>query len=615
MVAYKWTVLSNTTLGALMASINGSILLISLPVILDGLGISFLNPQGFPILIWLLLGYGVVTATLLVNAGRISDMVGRARMYNWGFVVFTIGSVLLFLAPSGGTTGGWELVSFRLVQAVGAAFLFANSSALLTDAFPSNERGKALGINQVAFIGGSVLGLVVGGLLAGIPPVHLLGVTLPSWRFIFLVNVPVGLFGTLWAYWKLRDIRPTRKGQHVDLWGNATFALGLTLLLVGLTYGLLPYGGQTMGWSSPWVWTGIGLGIALLGLFLVVETRVKEPMFRLHLFKTRAFSVGNLAAFLGSVARGGIMFMLIIWFQGIWLPLHGYAFSETPLWAGIYMLPMMAGFFVLGPLSGILSDRHGARHLASAGMFLGSLSFFLMLLLPYDFAYWEMGGLLFLMGCGMGMFASPNAAAVMNSVPPAERGAASGMLATLQNTGQQLSLVFFFTIVITGLSTGLSHSVGSALAGLGVGAPDLGILTSLASSQPTTSLFGAFLGQNPVGLLLTVAGTVPGWVPLGPAVTTALTSRSFFPQAIAPAFLSGIRDSFLFAGSLTALAGVVSFFRGERYVYGEGSRTSGPAGAAHPAGVPPTPAGAPPPATVSAGIPATPSAEGPRPPP
>ncbi len=569
MVQYKWIVLSNTTLGALMASINGSILLISLPVILGGLGITFLNPDGFPILIWLLLGYGIVTATLLVNAGRISDMIGRARMYNLGFLVFTIGSILIFLTPNTGTTGGWEMVSFRLVQAVGAAFIFANSSALLTDAFGPHERGMALGINQVAFIGGSVLGLVLGGLLAGLPTVHLGSLTVAGWRFIFLMSVPVGAFGTLWAYLNLRDLSPVRKGQRIDIVGNVTFAVSLTLLLVALTYGLLPYGGQAMGWTDPWVWLAVGTGSALLMVFLFVETRVAQPMFRLHLFRTRAFAIGNAAALCGSVARGGVMFMLIIWFQGIWLPLHGYSFAETPFWAGIYMLPMMGGFFVMGPLSGILSDRHGAKHLASAGMGLGSAMFFAMILLPYNFVYWQMALLLFFMGCGMGMFASPNAAAVMNSVPSAERGAASGMLATLQNTGQQLSLVLFFTIVITGLSSGLSHSIGSALAGAGIGNPDAGILTGLAASQPTDALFGAFLGQNPMGLLLEVAQTNSAWQNLPPSAVGTLTARNFFPSAIAPAFLGGIRDSFVFAGTLTAVAAVISLLRGERFVYGE----------------------------------------------
>ncbi len=569
MVAYKWVVLSNTTIGGLMASINGTILLISIPVIFRGLGVNPFDASSFAILIWLLLGYGVVTAVLLVNAGRLADIYGRARVYNLGFAVFTTGSVLLFLTPNSGNTGAWELVGFRLLQAVGAAFLFANSAALLTDAFPAEERGKALGINQVAFIGGSLLGLIIGGVLAAIPDLHLGGLTLPTWRIVFVVNVPVGLFGTVWAYYRLRDLHPPRRGERLDLAGNALFAGGLTLLLLGLTYTLLPYGSSSMGWGSPYVWGAIGLGVALLAAFPFVERRVAEPMFRLSLFRRRAFTAGALAAFLGSLARGGMMLLLIIWFQGIWLPLHGYSFSSTPFWSGVYMIPLLAGFLVAGPLSGHLSDRQGARTLATVGMMIAATTFFLFLLVPYNFSYPAVGGLLFVQGCGMGMFAAPNAAAVMNAVPARHRGVSAGMLATLQNAGQQLSLVFFFTIVIGGLAGGLSSSVGSALAGLGVGSPDGPILAGLAQANPTDSLFAAFLGYNPVGTLLEVAAGVPGWDPsqITPAVTARLTSTTFFPGALAPAFLQGLRGAFLFAGIITLLGAAISFLRGERYVH------------------------------------------------
>ncbi len=566
MADHKWMVLSNTTLGGLMASINGTITLISLPVIFNGLGINPFTPSNFTLLIWVLLGYGVVTATLLVTVGRFSDMFGRARLYNLGFAVFTLGSIMLFLTPGTGATGGWEIVAFRLVQAVGAAFLFANSPALLTDAFPANERGLALGINQVAFIGGSVVGLVLGGILAGAPTFFVAGHAVPAWRTIFLVSVPVGIFGTVWAYSSLHEMANVRKDQKLDLIGNLTFALGLTTLLISITYGLLPYGGQPMGWSNPSVWAGTGAGLALLVTFLLVESRVADPMFDLRLFRVRAFAVGNAAALMGSVARGGMMFMMIMWFQGIWLPLHGYAFSETPFWAGIYMLPMLAGFFVAGPLSGRLSDKHGAKHLASAGMGLGAATFFAMTLLPYDFPYWQMGLLLFLQGCGMGMFASPNQAAIMNSVPSERRGAAAGMTTTIQNTGQQLSMAMFFTIVIVGISGGLSTSVGGALAGAGTPAPDVAVLAHVLSSDPTGAIFGAFLGINPMG---TVLGAFPLPVPISPSspVYATLTSKAFFPTAIAPAFLDGVREALAVAGSLTLVATVISLLRGERYVH------------------------------------------------
>ncbi len=566
---YKWTVLSNTTLGGLLASLDGTIVLISLPVIFKGLGVDPFLPGSFPILIWMLLGYGVVTATLLVTFGRLSDMWGRARMYNLGFAVFSTGSVLLFLEPWTGATGAWALVGFRLIQAVGAAFLFANSAALLTDAFPPEERGKAMGVNQVAFIGGSMVGLVAGGILAGIPDLHLGPIVLPTWRLIFLVSVPVGVIGTIWAYARLREISVRRPDQHIDFLGNATFALGLTLLLVGVTYGLLPYGGNPMGWTNPWVLAALGGGGASMLAFLFVESRVKDPMFRLELFKKRAFAAGSATSFLGSVARGGIMLVLVVWFQGIWLPLHGYSFAETPLWAGILLMPMIIGFLVAGPLSGWLSDRHGPRTLATIGMAIGSGTFFALALLPINFPYWEMGVLLFAQGAGMGMFAAPNAAAIMNSVPPENRGAAGGMLATLQNSGQQVSMAIFFTIIIVGLSGGLGGSVSAALAGASVGPPDSTILAHVIASNPTGALFGAFLGENPMGLLLQSAATAPGWVPLSPAVTQTLIAPHFFAQAIQPAFKSALGEAFLFAGTITGVSAVVSAFRGARYVYGQ----------------------------------------------
>jgi MFS family permease len=552
-----------------MASINSTITLISLPVIFRGLGINPFVGSNFTLLIWILLGYGVVTATLLVTVGRLSDMYGRARLYNLGFAIFSAGSVILFLTPNTGPLGGWEVVSFRLLQAVGAAFLFANSAALLTDAFPSDERGLALGVNQVAAIGGSVVGLVLGGVLAGVPTFHLAGLAVPSWRTIFLVSVPVGVFGTAWAYLQLQETGTVRKGQRVDWIGNLTFGAGLTVLLVAITYGLLPYGSQAMGWSNPWVGAGIGVGIALLVVFLWVETWIPDPMFHLGLFRIRAFAAANFAALLASIARGGMMFMMIMWFQGIWLPLHGYSFSETPFWAGIYMLPMIGGFLVLGPVSGWLSDKHGALHLGSAGLGIGAFSFVAMLTLPYDFAYWQMGLLLFVQGCGMGMFAAPNRAAIMNAVPAQQRGVASGMATTLQNAGMQLSMAMFFTIVILGISGGLASSVGGALAGAGVPLVDQPILGSALSGSPTGAIFGAFLGINPMQVLLAQLGPyLPA--PLSPSVIQTLTSKQFFPRAIAPAFLDGVRESLAVAAGLTVVAALISALRGERYVHGEG---------------------------------------------
>lgn len=568
MVAYKWTVLSNTTLGGLLASIDGTILLISLPVVFRGVGVNPFEISNFPLLIWLLLGYGIVTATLLVTVGRLSDMWGRARMYNFGFAVFSTGSILLFLEPWYGTTGGWALVGFRLIQAVGASFLFANSAALLTDAFPPGERGKAMGVNQIAFIGGSLIGLIIGGLLASVPDLPIGPWVLPTWRLIFLVSVPVGVFGTVWAYVKLKETSIRAPNQRIDIPGNVTFAAGLTLLLVGVTYGLLPYGSATTGWGSPWVIAALTVGGVLLVAFVLIESRVAYPMFRLSFFRIRSFAAGTSSALLGSLARGGLMLLLVIWFQGIWLPEHGYSFRETPFWAGVLMMPMIAGFLLFGPVSGWLSDKHGPRVLATVGMSIGAASLFAISLLPVDFVYWQMAALLFANGSGMGMFASPNAAAVMSSVPPENRGAASGMLATLQNVGQQMSLAIFFTVVILGLAASLGGTVPAALHSAGVPPADAAILGGAIASNPTGALFGAFLGENPMAQILNATSSVPGWTPLSPSVQATLLAPHFFASAISSGFGSAISEAFAVAGSLTAVGAVISAFRGKIFIYG-----------------------------------------------
>src|SRR5579875_3240886 len=394
-IAYKWIALSNTTLGILMATINSSIVLIALPAIFNGIHINPLTPGNTSFLLWILMGYMVVTSTLLVTVGRISDMLGRVKMYNLGFAIFSVGSILLFLTPSTGTTGGLELIAFRIIQAVGGAFLFANSAAILTDAFPAKERGLGLGVNQIAAIGGSVIGLILGGVLASF-----------NWRLVFLVSVPFGIIGTVWAYAMLRETAALKK-QRLDLWGNVTFAGGLTILLVGLTYGLMPYGSSDMGWTNPWVIAALAGGILLLLTFAYIEVHTDEPMFQLELFKIRAFSAGNISGWLASIARGGLQFMLIIWLQGIWLPIHGYSFAETPLWAGIYMLPMMFGFLFAGPVSGYLSDRYGARPFSTGGMVLAACTFVGLTFLPANFNYVPFAILLFLNGIGMGLFSSP----------------------------------------------------------------------------------------------------------------------------------------------------------------------------------------------------------------
>ena len=454
MVQYKWVALSNTTLGTLMASIDMTIVLIAMPAIFRGINIDPFT--SFQYLLWIMFGYSIVTATLLVTFGRLSDIYGRVKLYNLGFAIFTVGSILLFLTPSKGDAGAMELIIFRIVQGVGAAFLFSNSAAIITDAFPANERGKALGINQLAFLAGSLVGLVLGGVLA-----------VYDWRLVFLVSVPVGIIGTAWSYWKLKEQQIMRKKQKMDYWGNISFGGGLTLILIGVTYGLTPYGTSPMGWGSPWVVASLFSGAALLFAFPFIEKRVAQPMLNLNLFKNREFATANIATFLSAISRGGVMIMLVVLLQGIWLPLHGYSYDSTPFWAGIFMLPLSIGIALTGPLSGWLSDKHGARVLATTGMIITGIAFLVFTLLPANFEYLPFALILLVLGLGNGIFMSPNMASVMNSCPAEHRGAASGMRSTLQNCGQTISQALFFGIIIISLNTTLPAALSTAVTNTG----------------------------------------------------------------------------------------------------------------------------------------------------
>ncbi|MBV9197571.1 MAG: MFS transporter, partial [Solirubrobacterales bacterium] len=554
---YKWIVLSNTTIGMLLATINASILLIALPDIFRGIAINPLAPGNTNYLLWMILSFLIVTAVLVVSLGRIGDMYGRVRIYNLGFAVFTVFSILLFATPFKGAAGALWLIGMRVGQGVGGAMLFANSSAIITDAFPENERGLALGINGVAAIAGTFLGLIIGGVLGPV-----------DWRLVFLVSVPFGLFGTVWAYLKLVDLSERRPAK-IDWLGNVTFAVGLIALMIGITYGIQPYDHHTMSWTSPKVLAEIIGGVAVLAGFCVIETRVEQPMFHLELFRIRAFAAGNLATLLSSIGRGGLQFVLIIWLQGIWLPLHGYSFSATPLWAGIYMLPLTAGFLVAGPVSGFLSDRHGARPFATGGMILAAISFVLLEQLPVDFNYVPFALLLLLNGIGMGLFASPNRAGVMNSLPPRQRGAGAGMNATFQNSAMVLSIGIFFTLLIVGLSAHLPASLDSGLRAHGVPAATA---TRISALPPVATLFAAFLGYNPVQQLL------------GPAIlhqlpatqAAALTGRSFFPQLMGAPFSDALSAAFTFAFVVCLIAAGASWLRGGKYHYRDEERGEPP---------------------------------------
>ncbi len=472
-VDYRWIALSNTTLGILMASLNASVVLIALPAIFRGIGVNPLGAGESDYLLWMLVGYTLVLAVMLVPAGRISDMFGRVRLYNAGFLIFTLGSIAAFFVQGSGNAAVIWLIAARMVQAVGGAFLMANSAAILTDAFPADQRGFAMGVNQIAGLAGGFVGLLLGGLLAEI-----------DWRAIFLVSVPFGVIGTVWAYLMLHETATIRRHQRFDVPGLVLFGSGLTLVLVAFTYALQPYGDATMGWGNPWVIGGVLVGLALLVAFVVVELRVPDPLFRVELFRIRRFAMGNVAGALSSVARGGLQLILIVWLQGIWLPLHGYPFDQTPLWAAIYMLPLTVGFLSSGPLSGALSDRYGTRRFATAGMLLSALGFVGLLALPADFDYPVFGLLLLVLGISQGVFAAPNTASVMNSVPAQYRGVASGMRAAFLNVGQSLSLTLIFTFVVLGLSANLPGALYGHLTTAGIdGATAIRVLAPAADRR------------------------------------------------------------------------------------------------------------------------------------
>ncbi|HEV7963639.1 MAG TPA: MFS transporter [Actinoplanes sp.] len=542
---YKWIALSNTTLGTFLATVNASIVLISLPAIFKGIHLNPLEPGNVSYLLWMLMGYMLVTAVLVVTLGRLGDMYGRVKIYNAGFAIFTVTSVILSLDPFTGGGGALWLIGWRVLQAVGGAMLMANSAAIITDAFSAKQRGMALGVNIVSALAGSFIGLVAGGVLAEW-----------DWRSIFWVNIPLGVLGTVWAYRSLHDTGVRRKAK-IDWWGNATFAVGLTAVLAAITYGIQPYGGHTMGWTSPYVLAGLIGGGLVLVAFGIIESKVAEPMFPLGLFRNIAFTSGNAANLLASVARGGLQFMLIIWLQGIWLPLHGYSYQSTPLWAGIYLVPMTIGFLVAGPVSGYLSDKFGPRFFATGGLLVMAGSFVGMLLLPGNFSYPVFATLIFINGLGGGLFAAPNTSLIMSSVPANMRGAASGMRATFQNAGQVLSIGVFFSLMVAGLASSLPSTLNSGLTAQGVPAATA---NGIAQLPPVGTLFAAFLGYNPIGELLgpQVLSQLP------PQNAANLTGLEFFPRLISGPFHDGLVIVFWLAIAMAVVGALASLLRGEK---------------------------------------------------
>ncbi|MDT7876917.1 MAG: MFS transporter [Sulfolobaceae archaeon] len=528
----KWIALSNTSIAIFIAFANYNMIIIALPQIFNSLRFNPTAPDALGYLIWLILGYMIVTSSLVVTFGRISDLKGRAKLYSLGFLIFAISSGFLSTVNGYGDSAVLEMIILRLFQGVGGGLLMVNSAAILTDYFPKNELGKALGLNQVSGLVGGVAGLIIGGVLSVI-----------NWRYIFLLDFVVGIIGTLWSFKSLRDVQKPIK-QPLDIIGNVLFALGITLLLISVTYGLLPYGNQQLGWGNPFVITGLTISFLVIGIFVFVERKVKNPMFDLSLFKVRDFSVANFTNFIASMARQGILLMMLVLLQGIWLPLHGVPYSQTPFWAGLYLIPNMLGFAALGPISGILSDRYGSRVFTSLGLFVSALGFFLLSLLPYDFQLWQFFAISFLMGAGMGLFSSPNMADIMASVPVQKRGAASGMRASLQNTASAISVVLYFSVVITGMAVTLNSSIESALSSYGI---------HLNVNLPAAvAIFSALLGYDPLSSLTSSLPT---------SVASHIDTPAFFVTAIAPSFMSGFRLMLDISAALLVLSGILSLAR------------------------------------------------------
>jgi MFS family permease len=539
---YKWVALSNTTLGVLMVTINQSIVLIALPAVFKGIGLNPLGPGNTSYLLWMFMGFMVVTAVLVVSFGRLGDMFGRVRMYNLGFAIFTIASIFLTVTWMHAVAGALWLIIWRVVQGIGGAFLFANSTAILTDAFPANQRGTALGLNSIAAIAGSFIGLILGGVLAPV-----------NWHLVFLISAPIGAFATVWAYFMLHDIG-IRKHAKMDWWGNLLFGVGLISILVGITYGLQPYGGHAMGWTNPFVLGSMIGGLVLLIIFVFVETKVEEPLFHIDLFRIRAFAAGNIANLMLSMGRGGMQFMLIIWLQGIWLPLHGYSYSQTPLWAGIYLVPLTIGFLLSAPLAGILSDRFGAKAFTVGGALLTAATFLVLVFLPVNFTYWQFAVIIVLNGFGTGLFAPPNRAELMNSVPANQRGAAGGMIATFQNSASVLSIGIFFSLMVAGLASKLPSTMFGGLTAEGVPAA---AATTISHLPPIGVLFAAFLGYNPMQQLLG-----PLLAHLTPVHAAYVTGREFFPNLVSAPFHDGLGVAFGFAIVASVVAAAASALTG-----------------------------------------------------
>ncbi|GGP19416.1 MFS transporter [Thermocladium modestius] len=537
------SVLLNTFLGSFVAAMNISMLIIALPAIFDGIRVYPLSPLGFTSMIWLIVSYPLALAVAIPISGRLSDMYGRGKLFTIGFLVFTLSSLLLGLAQGSGEAAAAELIVFRIMQGAGGSFMFSNSPALIMDVYPPRDRGFALGIIGISFSAGSVIGLLVGGGLAVI-----------NWRLVFLINAVVGSIGTYWSYKVVYKLSPGSSSVKVDWGGAVLLAAALVSVLTALNLGMLPYGDQPLGWGNPLVWTLLAVGAALLALLVQVERRIKEPMLRLDLFKIRQFTFGVMSAFFLFLAQGANIFVLSILLQALYLPMHGVPYSETPLLAGIYLIPNSVANALFAPIGGRLVNRLGARLVSTAGAVIAATSFELLALLPIDFNYAVFAAILFMMGAGFGLFMSPNQVSILTPVPPKDRSAASGMRASMQNVGSLTSIVVFLSLIIIGTYSTLSAALMNALVKAGLQAATAGQLSSI---PPAIALFAAFLGYDPISTLASLTHTS-----IPPQLLAELTKPSFFPTAIAPATINGFHYAYHVAALMAFTAAVLSLLRG-----------------------------------------------------
>ena len=431
---YRWWALSCTSLGMLLATINSGTLIIALPDLERALHTSILS------LVWVILAYMIASTVLVLTAGRLSDLFGRKKAYVGGFVVFALASL-----GAGFAANGTELIMWRVVQGIGGAFLFANAAALVTDAFPREQLGLAMGTNTMVAAIGLVLGPVLGGALVAI-----------SWHWVFWFNVPFALLGATWGALVLRELAKPDSVRGLDLLGTATFVVGLTGLVLGISKGGLS------GWSDPVVVGGLAAAAILLPVFVLIEARGRAPMLDLAIFRNRLFAAATGAAFINGLSRFALMFVFVFYFQG--------AQGDDPITAGIKLAPMAVGMLVSSPLAGVWADRHGSRLLAALGMVVTAAGLAAMTTLGVHTPYWQSTLWLFVVGVGSGMFNSPNTAAMMGTVPPYRRGIAAGARTMLQNTGAVISIAFVLAIVTNAVPkdvmlkifSGVTSGLGSA---------------------------------------------------------------------------------------------------------------------------------------------------------